>query len=129
MAGVDDAAAADLEAAAHDFAMDVLLEVHDEAELDRALRLRSRLIGINNRDLKTFETTLATAERLAPKVPKDRIIVGESGIFTPTDTARLRRVGIGAFLVGESLMRQADVAAATRTLLRRDGARHVPAAE
>jgi indole-3-glycerol phosphate synthase len=129
MAGVDDATAAELEAAAHDFSMDVLLEVHDEAELDRALRLRSPLIGINNRDLKTFATTLATSEKLAPKIPPDRVGVGESGLFTPADLARLRRVGIGAFLVGESLMREPDVAAATRALLRREDARHAPAAE
>jgi indole-3-glycerol phosphate synthase len=117
MAALDDAAAHEVEAAAHAFGMDVLVEVHDEAELDRALHLKSRLIGINNRDLKTFATTLAVSERLAPRVPPGRIIVGESGIFAPADLARLARVGISTFLVGESLMRQADVTEATRALL------------
>jgi indole-3-glycerol phosphate synthase len=119
MAAVDDACAAELEAAATLLGMDALLEVHDEDELKRALRLKSRLIGINNRDLKTFETTLATSERLARLVAPDRIVVGESGIFNPDDLARLAKAGISTFLVGESLMRQDDVAAATRALLAR----------
>ena len=117
MAAVDDALAAELEAAAFAFGMDALVEVHDEDELARALRLKSRLIGINNRNLKTFETTLATSERLARLIPGGRVAVGESGIFAPDDLARLAKAGIAAFLVGESLMRQSDVAAATRALL------------
>jgi indole-3-glycerol phosphate synthase len=117
MAAVDDACAAELEAAAFALGMDVLVEVHDQAELDRSLRLKSRLLGINNRDLKTFATTLETCERLAGVVPPDRLIVGESGIFTPADLARLGKAGISTFLVGESLMRQGDVTAATRALL------------
>lgn len=119
LAEVDDATAADLAAAAKDWGMDAIAEVHDKAELDRALKLDCRLIGINNRNLKTFDVTLATTEALAPLVPKDRIVVGESGIVTPADMARLANVGVDTYLVGESLMRQDDVAAATRTLLKR----------
>jgi indole-3-glycerol phosphate synthase len=119
MAAVEDPVARDLEAAATAFGMDVLLEVHDEHELERALRLKSRLVGINNRNLKTFETTLETSARLAPRIPHDRIVVGESGILAPADLAYLAQVGIETFLVGESLMRQRDVAAATRALLQR----------
>jgi len=128
MAAVDDAAAKAVEDAAFDLGMDVLLEVHNEAELARALQLRSRLIGINNRDLRSFETSLSVSERLAPKVPRDRIAVAESGLNAPGDLARLAKIGILTFLIGESLMRQSDVAAATRAILARP-ARHSSAAE
>ena len=117
LAEVDDATAHELASAAKDWHMDAIAEVHDASELERALKLDCRLIGINNRNLKTFETTLATTEELAPRVPTDRIVVGESGIFTPDDIARLTRAGVATFLVGEALMLQDDVAAATRTLL------------
>jgi indole-3-glycerol phosphate synthase len=117
MAAVDDALARDLEFAARACSIDVLAEVHDEAELERALKLGTKLIGINNRDLKSFNTTLATTERLAALVPSERMVVAESGISTHADLARLEACGARAFLVGESLMRQADVASATRALL------------
>jgi indole-3-glycerol phosphate synthase len=119
MAAVDDAAAIAIEETAFAYGMDVLLEVHNDAELARALKLHARLIGINNRDLRTFETSLAVSERLAPKIPRERIVVAESGLNTPADLERLARIGISTFLVGESLMRQDDVTAATRALLAR----------
>jgi indole-3-glycerol phosphate synthase len=127
MAAVDDRMAEELETAAQTFGMDVLLEVHDEHELERALRMRSRLIGINNRDLKTFETTLAVSKRLAPRIPAGHVVVGESGIFSPADLDDLATVGISTFLVGESLMRERDVEAATRALIRKE--RRLGAAE
>jgi indole-3-glycerol phosphate synthase len=117
MACVDDFLAMELTAAANDWGMDVLVEVHDEDELERALSLPTSLIGINNRDLKTFVTSLDVTERLLPRISEGRLCVSESGIFTHADIERLSQAGAHAFLVGESLMRQADVTAATRTLL------------
>jgi indole-3-glycerol phosphate synthase len=122
LAAVDDALAGELEGAARDWGMDVLLEVHDEAELERALRLSSPLIGVNNRNLRTFEVSLDTTRRLAPLLPPGRQLVCESGLFTPADLAAMEGVGARRFLIGESLMRQADVAGATRRLLARVGA-------
>ncbi|WP_370205688.1 indole-3-glycerol phosphate synthase TrpC [Pararhodobacter marinus] len=117
MASVSDAQAAELEEAATGWGMDVLIEVHDDAELDRALALKSPMIGINNRNLNTFETTLDTTRRLAARVPDGRMLVSESGLFTPADLADMAAHGARCFLIGESLMRQDDVAAATRALL------------
>jgi indole-3-glycerol phosphate synthase len=119
MASLDDIQAAEMEAAAFGLGMDVLIEVHDEAELERASVLKSPLIGINNRNLHTFEVTLDTTRRLARRVPEDRMIVAESGLFTPEDLADLAQYGARAFLIGESLMRQPDVTAATRAILAR----------
>ena len=117
MASVTDAQASELEDAATGWGMDVLLEVHDDAELDRALALKSDMIGVNNRNLKTFDVTLETTRRLVPRIPAGRFPVCESGLFTPADLADMARAGARAFLIGESLMRQTDVAAATRALL------------
>lgn len=116
-AALSDGQMAEIEAAALERGMDVLVEVHDEAEMERAARLRSRLIGVNNRDLRRFVTDLVTTERLAPLAPEGALLVGESGINRHADLLRLAGAGVRCFLVGESLMRQADVAAATRDLL------------
>ena len=117
LAALDDGRAAEVEAAARELRLAVLIEVHDERELERTALLSSPLVGINNRDLRTFETDLAVTRRLVRLAPADRLIVSESGLSTPDDLADLARYGTRCFLVGESLMRQADVAAATRALL------------
>ena len=119
MASLDDAEAADLEQAAFALGMDVLIEVHDRAELDRAAKLKSPLIGINNRNLHTFEVTLDTTRDLARRVPEDRLIISESGLYTAADLADMAQYGARCFLIGESLMRQADVTAATQAILAR----------
>ena len=117
MAALSDAQAAELDAYAQQWGLDVLIEVHDEAELARALKLKSPLIGVNNRNLKTLVTDLSVTERLAKRLPKDRMLVSESGLKTPADLTRMARCGAKRFLIGESLMKQTDVEAATRALL------------
>ena len=117
MASVSDAQAQELEDAAFSWDMDVLIEVHDADELERALALKSTLLGINNRNLKTFETTLDTTRELSRMVPADRVLVSESGLNTPADLADMAQYGARTFLIGESLMRQEDVENATRTIL------------
>ncbi len=117
MASITDAQANELEAAAMDWDMDVLVEVHDAEELERASALKSPLLGINNRDLRTFETDLDTTRRLSRLAPADKILISESGLSTREDLAEMARYGTRCFLIGESLMRQEDVAAATRALL------------
>ncbi len=122
MACLDDALAANLASLAHKWGMDVLVEVHNAPELERALKVDADLIGVNNRNLKTLAVDLATTEQLAPLVPKDRVLVAESGLGSPTDLARMAKVGAKAFLIGESFMRQPDVEAAVRDMLVREAA-------
>jgi len=120
MAALEDGQAQDLEGLANELGMDVLIEVHNEAELHRALGLASPLIGVNNRNLKTLDVDIATTEQLSPMVPKDRHLVCESGLYAPDDLERMARAGASRFLIGESLMRQNDVERATRTILGND---------
>ncbi|MDP3241770.1 MAG: indole-3-glycerol phosphate synthase TrpC, partial [Reyranella sp.] len=122
MACLDDAMAAELAKLSHKWGMDVLVEVHDAHELERALEVDADLIGVNNRNLKTLAVDLATTEKLAPLVPKDRVLVAESGLGSPADLARMARVGASAFLIGESFMRKPDVEAAVREMLVREAA-------
>jgi indole-3-glycerol phosphate synthase len=122
MAALTDAEARAMESLGNDYGMDVLVEVHNREELDRALQLKTRLVGINNRNLKTLKTDIATTEALSAMVPKDRRLVSESGLATPDDLARMAKAGVGCFLIGEALMRQQDVAAATALLLAKDKA-------
>ena len=117
MAALSDGQAVELEDAATGYGMDVLVEIHNREELDRALKLKSSLLGINNRNLKTLEVDIATTEELSAHVPGDKIMICESGLFTRADLQRMSKVGANCFLIGESLMRQDDVAAATRALL------------
>jgi len=119
MACLDDQLAAELARLAHLWGMDVLVEVHDADELERALAIDSDLVGVNNRNLKTLAVDLAVTEQLAPKVPKNRVLVAESGLGSPADLARMARAGASAFLIGESFMRKPDVEAAVRDMLRR----------
>lgn len=117
MAALDDAQAAELESAAHALGMDVLVEVHNAPEMERALKLKTELVGVNNRNLKTLQIDIATTEELAQMVPQDRMLVSESGLYQAQDLDRMAKVGANCFLIGESLMRQDDVEAATRTIL------------
>lgn len=119
LSALDSGEASELAATAADFDMDVLVEVHDRDEMTRALELNASMIGINNRNLKTLEVDLGTTESLARDIPKDRLIVSESGFSKPSDLARTSALGVNCFLIGESLMRESDVEAATSTLLRR----------
>tara|TARA_B100000029_G_scaffold481612_1_gene530821 strand:- start:18 stop:959 length:942 start_codon:yes stop_codon:yes gene_type:complete len=124
MAALDDTQAEELEACSLELGMDVLIEIHDQTELDRALRLSSPLIGINNRNLKTLEVDMAVTKKLAPHIPEGRLIVSESGIYTPADLEVLSESGARCFLIGESLMRQDDVMLATSILLQKNSETH-----